>query len=89
MAIGCTCRRMPRFYFHLHDDLDAPDDCGADLPDLEAARAYAIANARDVACESIAKGHLNLEHFIEVTGDDGAPLLRVRFGDAVVVTGRS
>lgn len=28
---------VPRFYFHLHNDVDAPDDEGIDLPHFEAA----------------------------------------------------
>jgi len=32
---------VPRFYFHLIDDFDAPDEEGVELPDLEAAREHA------------------------------------------------
>ena len=31
---------MPRYYFHVIDDLDSPDTEGAELPGLEAARDY-------------------------------------------------
>jgi hypothetical protein len=29
---------MPRFFFHVHDDLVAQDEEGLELPDLEAAQ---------------------------------------------------
>ena len=29
---------MPRFFFHLHNDIEAPDEEGLELSDLEAAR---------------------------------------------------
>ena len=80
---------MPRYFFHLHDDLDVSDEEGTEFPDDAAARAYAIENAREVACESIAGGHLDLDHFIEVTWEDGTAVLRVRFGEAITVAGRA
>lgn len=33
---------MPRFHFHVEDGLSYRDDLGAELPDTEAARAYAL-----------------------------------------------
>jgi hypothetical protein len=80
---------MPRYFFHLHNDIDTTDDEGAEFPDDAAARAHAIANARDVAVESIAKGHLNLGHYIEIVREDGAPAFRVGFGEAITVTGQA
>lgn len=80
---------MPRYFFHLHNDVDATDEEGADLPDDAAARAHAIGNVREVATESIAKGHLDLAHYVEIVREDGTLLHRVRFGDAITVIGRS
>jgi hypothetical protein len=37
---------VPRCYFHLLDDIDAPDDEGKELPDLETARKQARHYAR-------------------------------------------
>jgi len=39
---------MPRFHFHLTDGQSHRDDEGADLPDPEAARAYALRYLCDV-----------------------------------------
>ena len=46
---------MPRYYFHLLNDVDVPDQEGKELPDLEAARAQASFNIRFTAGE-ILKG---------------------------------
>jgi hypothetical protein len=80
---------MARYFFHLHNDMDAFDEEGADLPDDAAARAYAVDSVRDVAVESIVKGRLNLEHFIDIVREDGTAVHRVRFGDAICVTGQT
>ncbi|WP_419555406.1 DUF6894 family protein [Sphingomonas arenae] len=37
---------MPRFYFHLHNDPDVPDLEGREFPDLPAAHAEAMREAR-------------------------------------------
>jgi hypothetical protein len=36
---------MPRYFFHIHDDQDFPDDEGTVLPEAAAARAQAVATA--------------------------------------------
>lgn len=78
---------MGRYFFHLHDEMDVQDAEGTELADLGAARALAILSAREVACESIAEGRLNLDHFIEVTDDRGHHVVTVSFGDAIKVSG--
>ena len=80
-------RTMPRYFFHLHNDLEVVDDEGRDLPGLEAARRAAEDDARQMASESVRQGHLDLAHFVEVTGDDGHPLFRVKFGEVVRIIG--
>ena len=76
---------MPRFYFHLRNDLDAEDEEGRELSDIEAARAAAVDDARNMAAESVRTGHLTLSHFVEVAGEDGELRFRVTFGEAVEV----
>lgn len=78
---------MPRYYFHLCNDVIAEDEEGVELPGLEAAREHAIEEARVMVCESIKKGHLNLEHRIAVTDEAGADVLSVSFRDAFTVEG--
>ena len=77
-------RRMPRFYFDLHDDLDAIEE-GVVLRDEAAARSLALNSAREIACEHVRHGRLNLKHFISVRGEDREPLFIVAFGEALEV----
>jgi hypothetical protein len=70
---------MPRFFFNLRDgyDLDE-DDEGIELPDVEAARAEAIATVEELREElsgDMASGNLELE----VTDEDGERVLSVPF----------
>lgn len=78
---------MPRFYFNLRNDLVVDDEEGLELPDLAAAREYALFNARSIAAENVHKGKLNLSHRIEITDDDKQVLATVSFADAVTVEG--
>lgn len=78
---------MPRFFFHLHNDLDAEDDEGAELASVEAARSLAQQYAREMAAESVKNGHLDRRHFIDVASEGGAPSFRVTFGEVVRIIG--
>ena len=77
---------MPRFFFHLHNDIEARDPEGRELPGIDAAREAATLDARELAAETVSEGRLNLSHFIEVTDQAGAVLFRVTFGDVVAIT---
>lgn len=81
----CYSASMPRFFFHVHDDLVAHDEEGLELPDLEAAQSVAIRGARDIACEQLREGKVRLSHHIEVTDDAHRTVLTVPFGDAFQV----
>jgi len=80
---------MPRFYFHVYNDVVAIDEEGLELPDLEAAREQAMDSARELVCESIHKGHLNLDHRIEVEDDTHENVLTLTYRDAFIVTGET
>jgi hypothetical protein len=76
---------MPRFFFHLRNDLSVDDAEGQELPDIDAARACAIKYAQDMAAASILEhGKINMHHRIEVA-DGGGIVLTVEFGDVVTV----
>lgn len=77
---------MPRFFFHLHNDLEVIDDEGRELTDIEAAREAAERDALQMAAESVRHGHLARSHYIEVTDEAGTALFRVTFGEMVDVT---
>ena len=78
---------MPRFYFHIRNDMVVEDEEGRELSCANAARAYAIESARGLACHSIREGHLNLDHYIEVTGEQGEPVLKLTFREAFTIEG--
>ena len=75
---------MARFYFHVRDEMDVPDDEGAELRDIETARTLATHSARVLMCETLKEsGRINLHHRIDVEDEHGAVLASVAFGDAV------
>lgn len=77
---------MPRFYFHLHNDIDASDEGGKELPDLDAARSCAISMARcEVAEAATRDGRIVLSRRIDIEDENGAVLATVHFRDAVKV----
>ena len=75
---------MPRFFFHLYDDIVARDEDGLELPDAEAARQEALRAARALAAEEVSRGRLVLHHRIEVEAEDGV-IARISFGDALTI----
>ncbi len=78
---------MPRYFFHVHDDIVARDPEGVELPDLAAARACAIEGARSLMMTQVEEGRIHLDHWIEVTDQDDREVMRVPFSEAVTVTG--
>lgn len=77
---------MPRFFFHLHNDVDAPDPDGVELPDLEEARAVALHNAPFSAGQSVKDmGHIVGGYRIDIEDENGIVLDTVYFRDAVEI----
>ena len=76
---------MPRFYFHLFNDVTARDEEGAELPNAAVAVQRAASLARQMAAESVKEGHLVLDHRIEVEDEHGETIGVVRFSDVVDV----
>jgi hypothetical protein len=77
---------MPKFYFHLLDDMDTFYDEGMELADLAAARDVVLNEARRLMCETMTKdGRITLHHRIDILDEGRAVVGSVRFGDAVRV----
>lgn len=76
---------MPRYFFHLYNHLEVRDEEGKQLPDLEAAKAFAIENARDVMTSNIVQGEICLSHRIEIEDAQGVLVAVVYFRDALTV----
>jgi hypothetical protein len=77
---------MARYFFHLRDDLDVRDEEGVELRGADAARSYAVINARDIMCGTLQReGRITLHHRIDVEDEQGALVITVPFSDAVSV----
>lgn len=78
---------MPRYFFHVFNDVITLDKEGAELADLAAAREYAVESARALVCESVKHGHLNLDHRIEIADEADARKMTVTFREAFTIEG--
>ena len=76
---------MPRFFFNMRNGESIDDPDGIFLPDTRSARLEAIRNARDIMAEEVRRGHLSLSHRIEVTDENGEPVLAVPFREVVEI----
>jgi hypothetical protein len=77
---------VPRFYFHLRNDMDVPDEEGREFPDLAAARACAVSLARFEVSEMVkADGRVVLHHRIDIEDGNGRALDSVAFRDVLTV----
>ena len=77
---------MARFYFHLLNDVDAPDKEGKELPDLAAARDYAKVNVRYSAGEMLKEhGRIVLSHRIQIEDAEGNVLDTIYCSDVLNV----
>lgn len=76
---------MPRFFFHVYDDLVAHDDEGIVLPNLDAARLQALMGARELMQEQLKHGYISLSHWIDVLDEAGALVLHLTFRESVEI----
>jgi hypothetical protein len=76
---------VPRYYFHLFNDVTAIDEEGVDLPNEAAALHQAKADARHMAAQSVEEGHLILDHHIDVSDERGNKVGTVYFKDVVEI----
>lgn len=68
---------MPRYYFNVRDGFDLDeDDEGVELPDIESARAEALATVEELR-EELGADAAGIE--LEVTDEEGRRLLTVPF----------
>jgi hypothetical protein len=79
---------MPRYYFHIHNDVEAIDEEGVELLDLKAAQMIALHHARFTAAQSIKDtGRIALDHRIDIADEQGDILDTIYFRDAVAIKG--
>lgn len=73
---------MPRYFFHLSDDVYAEDNEGMVLPDFRAAYDVGLRNARLMAAEEVIAGKLHLSHRVEIADEHGRTLQTIPFAGA-------
>ena len=77
---------MPRYYFHLYDDLDCSDQEGVELPDLNAAQAQASREGRLLMGDLLDReGRIALHHRIDIEDEQGVVLATIPFRDVVAI----
>lgn len=76
---------MPRSFCHLRDGEAAEDPDGMYLPDVRTVRLEAIRSARDITAADVRRGKLDLSFSIEVTDEQGKPILAVPFREVIDV----
>lgn len=75
---------MPRYFFHLYNDVEARDEEGVEMPNIGAARMAALRDARFTISETIkAEGRFVGDHRIDIEDAEGNVLETIRFKDAV------
>jgi hypothetical protein len=74
---------VPRYFFHVYDDIIAHDEEGVELPNEQAARLQALIGARDLIAAQVKHGYLIRSHWIFVADEEGQVLFKVTFGEAV------
>ena len=80
---------MPRYYFHVCNGTGfVQDEEGQELPDLEAARAEAVRNARCIMASEVQRGMLDLSSFIEIEDAEHQLIHTLGFEDALDLTQR-
>jgi hypothetical protein len=78
---------MPLYFFHLYNDIISMDEEGTDFPDLDAAHANGIKEAREMMLDTVAEGRINFSHRIDIADASGAVVDSVMFSEAVKVEG--
>jgi hypothetical protein len=79
---------VPRFYFHLFNDIEVPDEEGMELPNLDAARACAVEQARGMMGELVkSDARIVLDHRIDIEDVGQRVLDSVIFRDIINIEG--
>jgi hypothetical protein len=77
---------MPLYFFNIHNHTGVTiDQEGADLPDVEAARARALDGIRSILAEEVRGGMLDLRGRIDVIDEGRTVAATIRYAEAVAV----
>jgi hypothetical protein len=79
---------MAHYYFDLHEDDNVfTDEEGTSCSDTAGARSFAISAARDLIGSEAKNGAINMGYHISVRDDQGLPILKVSYREAVEISG--
>lgn len=79
---------MPQYHLHLHNaHIDASDEEGHDLPDLDAARARATAGIREFLGHEARTGKIDFRGQVDITDHKNQLLETVQFKDVLTIIG--
>lgn len=76
---------MPRYYFHLFNDETSIDEEGQVLSNDSVALQHGQESARAMAADSVSRGHLVLDHRIQVQNEAHETVATVYFRDVVTI----
>ena len=77
---------MPRYYFHVFDELDCPDEEGAELPDIVAAQSYAAQAILSIMADEMTRtARIRLRDRIDIEDERGATVATLHFGDVLKI----
>ena len=79
---------MPKFYLDLHEcGVTSADEHGFEFPDVDTARAQALAAARSIMAAEVQEGRLCLDCRIEVRDADRQSVMTLPFRSAIKLSG--
>ena len=77
---------MPRYFFHIFNDVDAIDQDGMELTDLASAKRQAIRGGRSMMADHLIAGRpIKLFHRIEIADEGGKTLAVIPFRELITI----
>ena len=78
---------MPSYRLHLTNaHIEAQDEHGIEVVDLDAARSFALKGIRNFLAEEVKQGRTDLRGKVDIADLGGRNLMTVAFADAVRIT---
>jgi hypothetical protein len=81
----CVARKMRYFFDILNGHGFVADEEGQELTGIDAVREEALTSIRSMLSEEVSRGMMDLTGELRVRDANGAPVMALRFSDAVAV----
>ena len=76
---------MPRYFFHVHDGFDLPDETGTEFPDIVAVRFAAVTVAGEII-RDLGESFWEIEAWrLDVTDEGGQHVLTLNFSGSIAI----